>query len=93
MKKLSVKDSAKKATMIMIICGVIATSLSTIWLLPGCRKTNIAGGSVPYQDRYQHTFFFYHFLFMHQCLTFMNIVSLVSDDRYKLSWYVAPCKV
>ena len=55
MKKLSVKDSAKKATVILIICGVVATAFSTVWLLPGCKTTNIAGGAMPYKDRYQNT--------------------------------------
>lgn len=50
MKKLSVKDSAKKATVILIICGVVATAFSTVWLLPGCKTTNIAGGAMPYKD-------------------------------------------
>lgn len=50
MKKLRVEGSAKRAALVLVISSALTCLLSTIWFLPGCNTTNLAGLTVPYSD-------------------------------------------
>eukprot|EP00795_Rhopilema_esculentum_P017328 gene17328-8906_t len=49
MKKLSIANSPKRASQYLIVTGVFLTIFSSVWLLPGCKSTNIVGAAIPYQ--------------------------------------------
>ena len=51
MRKLKVALAAKTAAKFIAIITIITAANSFIFVIPGCRNTNLAGVIVPYHNR------------------------------------------
>ena len=52
MKKVPIKDSAKKAALICATLSLLTIGGSATFMIPGCRTTVMAGATTPYVNRY-----------------------------------------
>ena len=52
MKKIQVRNMAKKATLICCLSSLITICGSMGFLLPGCNTTVMAGATTPYKNRF-----------------------------------------
>ena len=51
MRKLKVITAAKTGVKICAIIGIISAASAFIWVIPGCKNTNLSGVVVPYHNR------------------------------------------